>query len=72
MMLVKISKMEPMRSENALTIEDMVMAGSVADSGSMEGGELFCEEYETSWAKSVQQLGDDEDLRDSTAGFFKR
>lgn len=40
MMLVKISKMEPTRSENALTIEDMVMAGSVADSGSMEGGEL--------------------------------
>jgi hypothetical protein len=39
-MLVKISKIEPTRSENALTIEDMVMAGSVADSGSMEGGEL--------------------------------
>jgi len=41
MMLVKISKMEPTRSENALTTEDMVVAGSVADFGSMEGRELF-------------------------------
>ena len=41
MMLVKISKMELTRSENALTIEDMVMAGSVAGSWSVEGGELF-------------------------------
>jgi len=41
MMLVKISKMELTRSENALTIEDMVMAGSAAGSGSVEGGELF-------------------------------
>jgi hypothetical protein len=39
MMLVKISKMEPTRSEKALTIEDMVMARSIASSGSM-GGEL--------------------------------
>jgi hypothetical protein len=38
MMLVKISKMEPTRSENALTIEDMVVAESA---GSVEAGELF-------------------------------
>ena len=48
MMLIKVEKMEPTRSENALTTEDMVMAGPVADSGSVEGGELFCEAYETS------------------------
>ena len=61
MMLVKISKMELARSENALTIEDMVMAGCVADSGQWKEESCFCEEYETSWAESVQRLGDDED-----------
>jgi hypothetical protein len=40
-MLVKISKMELTRSEKALTIEDMVVAGSVAGSGSMEGEQLI-------------------------------
>ena len=63
MMLVKISKMEPTRSEKALTIEDMVTAWSIADSGQWNEESCFCEEYETSWAESVQRLGDDEDLR---------
>jgi hypothetical protein len=36
MMLVKISKMEPTRSEKALTTEDMVVAGPIAGSGSVE------------------------------------
>src|SRR2546421_4321551 len=41
MMLVKISKMELARSENALTIEDMVMAGLSQNSGQWKEESCF-------------------------------